>query len=364
MTCCACGSSTRSFSLAGAIVLAAGAMYLMQPNRDGKAPDAGKADEWRSLSREERTEKLLSEYDTSNPKIERSQFLAPGPKRDGIPSLTAPKRVAVTGVEFPAPGDRVIEVTIGDQAVAYPLNILNWHEIINDEVGGVPIAATYCPLCDSVAVVDRRLERADGSKRTVELGVSGLLCNSNVVMYDKQTMSLWSQVMMEAVTGPDSGRGLNHLPFEVVRFDEFQKRHPTGQTLTENTGHERDYRSNPYRDYMGSNRVFHGFNFRKDLPPHTLGLGVRAGNKEWFVVATDAMEKPITLHTDAGDITVSATADGVGVASLPKGVSALQTFYHSWSAFHPNTLIVPESAVQREQEAASKKVEQESTPKE
>lgn len=289
-------------------------------------------------------EQLLSYYDLSNAKIDVDGLLAPGVPRDGIPALTDPKRVPVKAAKFPPENGRVIEVDINGQAVAYPLGILNWHEIINDRVGGVPIAVTYCPLCDSVAVFDRRLERSgeDGSteRAVLEFGVSGLLYNSNVVMYDRQTRGLWSQVYLRAVSGPDAGRRLRALPIRVVTFGEFKARHPGGEVVSTETGHDRPYDRNPYEGYFRSDRVFHEFAYDNRLAPKTLGLGVLAGEKAYFVPASVARRGPVEVKTPVGPVVVRATEAGMQVSEVPEGVWAVQTFYHSWSAYFPKTEII------------------------
>lgn len=292
-------------------------------------------------SREERLESLKQEllrgYDTSNRRFNPEELLAPGVAKDAIPALTMPNRTMI-----PAPTDRVVEVVIGGSAVAYPLNILNWHEIVNDSVAGVPIAVTYCPLCDSVSVFDRRLTLPDGSTTTLEFGVSGLLYNSNVVMYERTTNGLWSQVMMEAISGPHAGKSLTHLPVRVVSFAEFQSAHPFGEVLSTQTGHERDYVRNPYEGYLKSpTGVFHKFKYDDRLPPKELGLGIVAGDRAFFVRASATLDAPLEVATDLGVVRVAGGPAGLRVLEAPEGARTVQTFYHSFAAFHPGCEIVP-----------------------
>jgi len=285
---------------------------------------------------------LLDLYDLSNPQIDIDKIIAPGVWQDGIPPLTNPERVAVADADYPAPTGRVIEVVINGEAVAYPIGILNFHEIANDTVGGEPIAVTYCPLCDSVAVISRNIE-VDGTSQTLEFGVSGFLYNSNVVMYEKTTNALWSQVLMEAVTGPHAGRSLKHYPARVIPFSEFNMLHPRGEVLTTNTGHDRDYRSNPYQRYFDDpDRVFGGFEFTDErLANKTLGMGVVVGDNAYFIPQSAARKGPITIETDAGEVKISADEAGMQAVTVPDGARTIQTFWHSWAAFHPKTTIVP-----------------------
>ena len=286
-------------------------------------------------------QELLETYDTSDARIDLEKLMAPGVAKDGIPALTDPERVPVEEANW-APADRIIEVVIGGTAVGYPINVLNFHEIANDTVGGVPIAATYCPLCDSAAVVNRTLGEGEDA-RTLEFGVSGFLYNSNVVMYERGSMGLWSQVYMQAVSGQDAGKTLEHLPVRIVSFEAFALAHPDGEVLSDNTGHTRDYSANPYERYFSSpNMIFHAFDFDDRLPSKELGVGVLIGERAVFVTAASAMGNPVRIKTDAGDVVISASAAGVSVDASPEGVRTLQTFYHSWAAFHPETEIFPQ----------------------
>ena len=283
--------------------------------------------------------KLMEEYDFSDPRIEIDKLMAPGVPRDGIPALTDPERTGVDGAEYPADEARVVEVVIDGDAVAYPIGILNFHEIANDTVGGVPVAVTYCPLCDSAAVVDRRLEHG-GELKTLEFGVSGFLYNSNVVMYERGTMSLFSQVLMEGVTGPYAGERLRHLPVLLTTMESFRDRHPDGEVLTKNTGHNRQYEGNPYDGYFSDpGAIFHDFAFDDRMPAKELGIGIKAPGIVVFVAHSAAEDGPVTVKTDAGPVVVESGEAGMRVTEAPDGVMTIQTFYHSWAAFHPETQI-------------------------
>ena len=181
-----------------------------------------------------------------------SEIQSGGPGKDGIPAIDAPK--FVTTQEANAWLERrepVIELVIEDDARAYPLQILIWHEIANDEVGGVPVALTFCPLCHTTIVFDRRL---DG--RVLDFGVSGNLRNSDLVMYDRQTESWWQQFAGEAIVGELTWRRLALLSSRLESWAEFRARAPMGKVLVPNDPGARDYGVNPYAGYDSRTRPY------------------------------------------------------------------------------------------------------------
>ena len=135
-----------------------------------------------------------------NSLIPPSEIHSGGPPRDGIPSIDKPKFITTTQATFMRAKDRVVSVEIGKETRAYPLRILVWHEIVNDHIGNMDIVVTYCPLCGTAMVFNR-----NNTGKTRTFGVSGLLYNSDMLMYDRETKSLWSQLMMQAISGPATG---------------------------------------------------------------------------------------------------------------------------------------------------------------
>lgn len=177
--------------------------------------------------------------------IEYSELLSGGPPRDGIPSVDDPQFVSPgEATDWLASNEPVIALEINGDARAYPLQILIWHEIVNDTVGGVPVLITFCPLCNSAITFDRRL---DG--QAYEFGTSGLLRNSDLVMYDRTTESLWQQFTGEAIVGDLTGTQLSFFPSSIVSFGDFVAAHPDGRVLSRDTGYSRDYGRNPYVGY-------------------------------------------------------------------------------------------------------------------
>jgi hypothetical protein len=174
-----------------------------------------------------------------------SEFQSGGPPRDGIPPVDEPKPTSQADAdEWLSAREPVLVVEIGAAVRAYPVQILVWHEVVNDTLGGRPIAVTYCPLCNSSLVFDRRV-----GDRTLSFGTTGNLRNSDLVMWDRQTESWWQQLTGEAVVGRLTGTRLEALPSQTLSWADFEARYPNGDVLSRDTGAERDYGSNPYEGY-------------------------------------------------------------------------------------------------------------------
>ncbi len=213
------------------------------------------------------------------------EILSGGPGKDGIPAITGPEFRAVKGAKLSA-REPVITVEMGGEARAYPLRYLIWHEIVNDRMGGVPIAVTYCPLCNSALVFDRRLRG-----RELEFGVTGKLRHSDMVMYDRQTESWWQQALGRAIVGELTGAELKAVPSWMESWESFATRHPKGRVMAE-PKHNRPYGQNPYKGYDSSKKPFL---FNGKMPPHgvpPLLRVVRVGNRAW----------PLTRVAEAGEI--------------------------------------------------------------
>ena len=188
------------------------------------------------------------------------QIVSGGPPRDGIPSIDNPKFVSVQDAsKFLQGADLVIGVSINDDTRAYPLQILVWHEIVNDVVGGTPVAVTYCPLCFTSQVFIR-----DVDGQMLQFGTSGKLYNSNLVMYDRTSESLWSQAMGEGIVGRYAGKDLEKIPFEVSYWDDWKKQYPDSKVLSIDTGFGRPYGTDPYGDYYTSPQVLFPVSHRDD----------------------------------------------------------------------------------------------------
>lgn len=179
-----------------------------------------------------------------DPTVPISELRSGGPPPDGIPAIDEPTFLHASAVDFLGDTEPVLAVEIDGEARAYPVQVLIWHEIVNDTIGDVPIAVTYCPLCNSAVAYDRRV-----GTRVLTFGTSGLLWNSSLVMYDRQTETLWSHFTGAGIIGILTGVQLEAFPVATVPWRTWRDAHPDGLVLSRSTSFTRDYGSNPYPGY-------------------------------------------------------------------------------------------------------------------
>ena len=177
--------------------------------------------------------------------IEYNELQSGGPARDGIPSIDDPKFITIQKAKaWLHDNEPLIFVTINGQSKAYPLQVLIWHEIVNDTLNNKKIAVTFCPLCNASIIFDRVLAGIE-----YDFGTSGLLRNSDLVMYDRQSESLWQQFTGRAIVGELTTKTLAQLPSSIVSFKDIYENHPQTQILSKDTGYYKDYGKNPYIGY-------------------------------------------------------------------------------------------------------------------
>ncbi len=205
-----------------------------------------------------------------------SEILSGGPPKDGIPALSDPDFIPVTRESRIAGREPVITVEIDGQTPrAYPIRYLTWHEIVNDRIGNLPVAVTFCPLCNSALTFDRRVKG-----RVLTFGVSGKLRNSDMVMYDRETQSWWQQALGQGIVGEMNGVELRMIASWMESWDQFKARNPQGLVMAR-PDHTRDYGRNPYVRYDSSKRPFL---YSGERPPHgiePLARVVRVGARAW-----------------------------------------------------------------------------------
>src|SRR6516164_6339462 len=229
--------------------------------------------------------------DFSRHSVAYDEILSGGPPKDGIPAIDNPSFVPVSEIRGLAPRIPVVSVAIGADARAYPLRILIWHEIVNDTVGGVPIAVTWCPLCNSSVVFDRRV-----GGRTLSFGTTGKLRNSDLVMYDRETESWWQQFGGECIVGMLLGSELKLVPMRVEAFDRFASRFPQGRVLLPRARSQRAYGRNPYGSYDSAASPFL-YRGKYAGPVAPLARVVAVGNEAWTL---DLLKK--RRRVTAGDL--------------------------------------------------------------
>lgn len=277
----------------------------------------------------------LAHFNTSGLTLPRNQIRSGGPAKDGIPSLSSPKTTTLAQANF-APDDRMIVVTIDNNSRAYPINVLNWHEAINDTLANLPIAVIYCPLCDSVSVVERRI-----GDKTFTFGISGLLHNSNVLLYDRTDNALWSQVGLQAVSGPHAGKSLKHLPWKITSFKQLKTSDPNATVVSTQTGHQRDYAQNPYTRYFTNDRLMFPLSRKDDrLKPKQPVIGVQVGDLTRAYPIETIVKAGGNITDTLGDQTIRLQADDKGTVTIlqaPIQAKAIHTFWFAWAAFHPRT---------------------------
>jgi hypothetical protein len=330
------------------------------------------------------------------PLVDAAEIISGGPPPDGIPPIDKPRFHRVGDVDFLKDTEPVLALQIGDDARAYPVQIMIWHEIVNDVVGGVPVTVTYCPLCNSAVAYDRRV-----GARVVDFGTSGRLYQSALVMYDRQTESLWSHFTGQAVAGVLTGTELRLLPMATVSWADWRRAHPDGYALSRDTGHDRAYGRNPYPGYDDVATSPFLFEGKVDgrLAAKTKVIGLRQGDASVAVVHDELTRRGVLDVDLAGRrlvvwakpgttsaLDASAVAEGRDVGATGVFVSAasgqelhfesagdafrdretdstwdvlgratagplaggslepvehVDTFWFAWATFRPDTTIVP-----------------------
>ncbi len=223
----------------------------------------------------ERWARAWPQTDFTRTAVNLDEILSGGPPKDGIPSIDNPQFVPVAEGRNLSPTEPVIGLQVAGDARAYPLRILTWHEIVNDTVGGTPVAVTYGPLCNAAIVFDRRV---DGEATT--FGTTGLLRHSDLVMYDRATESWWQQFSGEAIVGSQTGKTLAILPARLESWENFAARFPDGQVLIPNNPQMRPYGANPYVGYDSAAVPFlYDGSFPEGIAP--MARVVAVGGEAW-----------------------------------------------------------------------------------
>lgn len=255
--------------------------------------------------------------DFSRHTVPYTEILSGGPPKDGIPAIDTPAFISVGEADaWLQDQEPVILVQVGEDARAYPLQILIWHEIVNDTVGGKALTVTFCPLCNTAIVFERTV---DG--QVLDFGTTGRLRYSNLVMYDRQTESWWQQAGGDAIAGEMAGRRLAFYPAAIVAWADFRSAYPAGRVLSNETGFLRDYGRNPYVGYDDVDQppwLYQGPATPGQMPPMARVLTVDGGS--------EAVAYPYDALQTAGVVNDAVAGKPVVVFWVAGTASALDDF--------------------------------------
>ena len=261
------------------------------------------------------------------------------PARDCIPSIDAPKYLAAEEAKL-SDDDIVVTLSYEGEYRAYPTRILDHHEIVNDTIAGTPLAITWCPLCGSAVGIHRQV-----GDSVTEFGVSGVLYNSDLVLYDRATGTLWDQIEAKGIVGPMTGEQLRLIPVSMTKWGRWRQAHPDTLVLSTDTGFEEDYSTDRFAEYRDSTRLFMPVSNSDDrMHPKTVVYGFEL---EGGSIAFDAalLEENMSYSHDLDGQTWELRAGDDGAVTLrdpdQESVYApIRLFWFAWYTFHPQTELV------------------------
>ncbi len=282
----------------------------------------------------------LNGFLIDSPLVPASEIRRGGPAKDGIPAIDQPKWISSDRVDYLSPIDVILGINIDGVSRAYPIKVLNWHEVVNDKVADYFVSVTYCPLCGSGIVFF--------DTEPLDFGVSGLLYNSDVLLYDRHSESLWSQLMGQAINGVRKGEKIRQLPAIIMTWEGWRKRHPDTQVLSLDTGYSRDYQRDPYACYSESRRLY--FSVNQKVPdsyhPKERILGVEVNGKFKAYPFSELARHGKARFEDrlAGQLIKINWQQETSSAWLEtntdtQGVNGTVAYWFAWFAFHPDTAV-------------------------
>jgi len=258
-------------------------------------------------------------------------------ERDCIPSIDQPKFVAAAEAGFLDSDDLVLSVSLGGETRAYPTRFLDRHEIVNDRFADTPVAVTYCPLCGSGLAFVRRLDGVE-----TEFGVSGLLHNNDLIMYDRQTFSIWQQITGRALAGPKRGTTLEAVPVTMASWKAWQEANPEGVVLLP-PNDPQEYSKNPYGDYSSSDRLLFPVSV-SDARLHAKKViyGLQLNERAIAVESDWLMEQGEWSHEVNGQVVHLRvdTAGGVSGDLAGQPIAVHRMYWFAWYSFHPGTSLI------------------------
>lgn len=267
-----------------------------------------------------------------------------GPIKDGIPAIDDPIFLKAANAKDITDNEQVLGITRNGISKAYPITIMNYHEIINDHFGDEAIAVTYCPLCGSGIAF-----KTDVAGYQLQFGVSGLLYNSDVLLYDRKTNSLWSQLLSKAITGSLKGNQLTRIPIEQTTWADWRSQNPDTLILSQETGYYRDYRHNPYAGYDEHQRLHFPVDFRsKGYHPKEQVLGINIKNQAkaypFIELGKASKNNIVEIKDEVAGQTITVTFNKLHNSAKAfdtegKQIATVTLFWFAWYTFNPQTLV-------------------------
>ncbi|MDX2506862.1 MAG: DUF3179 domain-containing protein [Gammaproteobacteria bacterium] len=279
-------------------------------------------------------------FDLSDSLINVQEIHHGGPAKDGIPAIDRPIYISAAQATSLMPEDRILGLSINGIAKAYPIKILNYHEIVNDFFHDQPVVITYCPLCGSGVAYSAHINNINTT-----FGVSGLLYNSDVLLYDRETESLWSQLLSKAISGKQKGTELDMLALTHTSWQDWHKQYPDTLVLSEKTGFNRDYAHSPYGGYEKSRSLYFPvkrLNTQYHPKEYVIGLKIAGQSKVYPFAELAKIQSP---HKDVfarHEIIVLFDAKnrtGKILDNNHKEIPTTISFWFAWMAFYPESVI-------------------------
>jgi len=274
------------------------------------------------------------------PLVPESEIYQGGPPRDGIPSIDQPIFISSEKATFLKKSDRVLGIMFNGISKAYAIRILNYHELVNDRFNQHPVIVSFCPLCGTGMAFD-----ALNAGKELEFGVSGLLYNSDLLMYDRQSDSLWSQIEGQAISGPAKGQRLKRLVVEHTSWKNWREQYPNTLVLSDKTGFQRNYLNSPYPAYNTSEAIYFPVSHDdKRYHPKEIVVGVEINGKfkayPFVELAKGAGVLEDVFQGEKLTIEYNAEARSARVANENKVLlPSLTAYWFAWIAFHPESYV-------------------------
>ncbi len=338
----------KAVKIIALVLIAAGAFYLLNANRqqgipltktEGSQGMPGLADAQGLSEAEERPDIKVTDKGVKYI-VDPDRIVSGGPPKDGIPSIDDPKFVTVAEADkWIEDNELVLAIIRKGVERVYPLQIMVWHEIVNDKIVGDPILITYCPLCGSGIAYERTINGEE-----VEFGTSGKLYNSNLVMYDRKTDSYWTQIDGLAVVGELTGTKLKPVSIDTVVWREWKKAHPDSEVLSQDTGFRRPYGRDPYGSYYEDSFLFFQVENKDDrIHPKTVVFGIQV-NDVYKAYKEDDLKALKVIEDTVGGVKIRVERDDAGIVKITNldtggEIVKERDFWFAWYAFHPDTIL-------------------------